>query len=194
MLLSLLQLKLPYVVDVCIQLASGVKQIHASGVVHRDLRTDNALVASIVPLVVKWTDFSVSVKRTMGHSAYGGSKSALSVVDHACKVLTDLRVSLWVLERAHVTPPRCRVSGNQYTTFVAPIAWRACETFAPHKSAGMVVLAASDVFMLGCAFIEVLTGCSRTPFDWLKGEQLLLFRGNDSTRGHGPIVVCLSSA
>ena len=78
---------------------------------------------------------------------------------------------------------------NQYTTLSAPVAWRACETFVHHATSGMIVTEASDVFMLGCAFVEVLTGCSREPYDWLSGEALLLFRGNDATRGLNPLLV-----
>ena len=83
----------------------------------------------------------------------------------------------------------CRVTDNQYTTRTAPIAWRACETFASHRSAGTIVLEASDVFMLGCTFIEVLTGCSREPYDWLTGEQLIAFRAHDTTRDLSPLLV-----
>ena len=56
------QLTLPLLLDVCVQLTSGVMHLHSCGVVHRDLRADNALVASKDPLIVKWTDFGVSVK------------------------------------------------------------------------------------------------------------------------------------
>jgi serine/threonine protein kinase len=48
--------------DVFLQLACGMKHLHACGVLHRDLKTDNALIQSIAPLVVKWADFGVSVK------------------------------------------------------------------------------------------------------------------------------------
>ena len=85
---------------------------------------------------------------------------------------------------------------NQYTKLVAPLAWRACETFAPHKSAGMIVTEATDVFMLGCTFIEVLTGCSRQPYDWLleedpSGVALTVYRGHEGTRNNNPLVVRL---
>ena len=78
---------------------------------------------------------------------------------------------------------------------MAPLAWRACETFAPHKSAGTIVLEASDVFMLGCTFVEVLTGCSREPYDWLmeddpSGMDLIVYRKHESTRNNNPLVVC----
>ena len=36
---------------------------------------------------------------------------------------------------------------------------------------------------------QVLTGCSREPYDWLDGEDLLVFRKHDSTREVGPMEV-----
>ena len=82
---------------------------------------------------------------------------------------------------------------NQYTKLLAPTAWRACETFIPRVS-GMVVTEASDVFMLGCTFIEVLTGCTREPYDWLteedpSGMTLITYRTHESTRSNNPLVV-----
>ena len=58
----------------------------------------------------------------------------------------------------------------------------------------MVVTEASDVFMLGCTFIEVLTGCGREPYDWLmtedpSGTALTVYRGHESTRNNNPLVV-----
>ena len=48
--------------------------------------------------------------------------------------------------------------------------------------------------MLGCTFIEVLTGCSREPYDWLmeddpSGMSLIVYRGQESTRNNNPLVV-----
>ena len=58
-----MQLALPYLLNVCVQLTSGLQHLHAAcGVLHRDLKTDNALVASKDPLLVKWADFGCSVK------------------------------------------------------------------------------------------------------------------------------------
>ena len=70
------QLTLPYVLDICVQLASGVRHLHACGILHRDLKSDNALVAGKDPLVVKWADFGCSVKLAaapapVGSSTYG---------------------------------------------------------------------------------------------------------------------------
>ena len=72
--ICLYQLTLPYVIDICIQLTRGVRHVHACGVLHRDLKTDNALVTSLQPLVVKWADFGCSVKLTAASAvpdAYG---------------------------------------------------------------------------------------------------------------------------
>ena len=86
---------------------------------------------------------------------------------------------------------------KQYTKLVAPLAWRACETFIPRTSgaSGTIVLPASDVFMLGCTFIEVLTGCSREPYDWLMAEDpegmvLIAYRVTPATRNNNPLTVC----
>ena len=62
-LLSIMpQLTVPYVLDVCVQLTSGLRHLHDHGIVHRDLKADNALVASTAPLTVKWADFGCSEK------------------------------------------------------------------------------------------------------------------------------------
>ena len=58
----------------------------------------------------------------------------------------------------------------------------------------MLVTEASDVFMLGCTFIEVLTGCTREPYDWLmeedpSGVALTVYRGQEATRTINPIMV-----
>ena len=58
----------------------------------------------------------------------------------------------------------------------------------------MVETEASDVFMLGCTFIEVLTGCTREPYDWLmeddsSGRALFMYRANEATRNNHPLVV-----
>ncbi len=80
-----------------------------------------------------------------------------------------------------------------YTVLKAPTAWRAPETFVSRAAGkeGSVASAASDVFMLGCCFLELAPGCTRTPYDWLPGESLLVYRGHDSTRCIGPIKVTI---
>ena len=87
---------------------------------------------------------------------------------------------------------------NRYTNMVAPLAWRACETFLPclgrreGRGASTKLLQASDVFMLGCTFLEVLTGGRRQPYDWLTAEDasgaaLMAFRSGDATRDVSPL-------
>ena len=85
-------------------------------------------------------------------------------------------------------------AANQYTTRVAPLAWRACETFIPRPGGGTIVTTATDVFMLGCSFIEVLTGCSREPYDWLLAKDpscaaLKTYRTAEATRNVDPLSV-----
>ena len=88
-----------------------------------------------------------------------------------------------------------RCAGNQYTTLLGPVAWRAPETFRPRTSPstpGTIVQCESDVFMLGCTFLEVLTGCTRQPYDWLtEGDpaSLLRFREGAGTLDVSPLQV-----
>jgi hypothetical protein len=77
---------------------------------------------------------------------------------------------------------------HAYTTLRAPTAWRAPETFR-HSSKGELVSRAGDVYMLGSCFLEVMTACARTPFDWLAGEALLVFRAQDSSHHMSAIQV-----
>ena len=93
------QLTLPYVLNVCVQLTSGLRHLHAAcGVLHRDLKTDNALVAGKDPLVVKWADFGCSVKLTggptssAGGSTYGkgGCVGVVAETPCACRLLLPL--------------------------------------------------------------------------------------------------------
>ena len=82
-------------------------------------------------------------------------------------------------------------SDRVYTVLTAPTAWRAPETFVGRADGLMVVTAASDVYMLGCALVEVMTGCQRQPFDWLMAdvEALVTFRKHPSTREVDPLTV-----
>jgi serine/threonine protein kinase len=201
--------------DVFLQLASGMKHLHSCGVLHRDLKTDNALIAGLLPLVVKWADFGVSVKLDGKGvaSTYGGDGAGNFLVSPAAISLRIARpfclpatpalqcvcvcvcVCICVCARVYVCVlPMARVAEDRtYTDLKAPTAWRAPETFLSRAAGkvGSVASTASDVFMLGCCFLELATGCTRTPYDWLYGESLLVYRGHDSTRAVGPIQVTL---
>jgi serine/threonine protein kinase len=134
------------VANVFLQLAAGVMQLHAKNVVHRDLKTDNALVSAVVPLTVKWADFGCAV--SLGED------------------------------------------DSVFTELLSPIPWCAPETFAPHGDGRMRASRASDIFMLGCTYVELLTKCARKPYDWIPSlEELQAFRTADSTRALNPLDV-----
>ncbi len=65
-----MQITADHVADIFTQLASGLRQLHDCGVLHRDLKTDNALIAGLMPFVVKWADLGCSVKLDV-FSSYG---------------------------------------------------------------------------------------------------------------------------
>ena len=71
------QLTFPYMLSICVQLASGLQHLHACGVLHRDLKSDNALVQSVTPLIVKWADFGCSVKLAAAANASAPDKGAV---------------------------------------------------------------------------------------------------------------------
>ena len=77
-----------------------------------------------------------------------------------------------------------------YTDLPTPVAWRAPETFeAQAASRQQVASAATDVFMLGGSFLELLCGCERTPYDWLGAGNILPFRASYTTKHLGPVEV-----
>ncbi len=87
----------------------------------------------------------------------------------------------------------CEAEDHVYTVLKAPTAWRAPETFLSRAAGkeGTIASTASDVFMLGCCYLELATKCSRLPYDWLGGEDLLVFRKHAATRCVGPVQVQL---
>jgi hypothetical protein len=63
------------------------------------------------------------------------------------------------------------VVDHTYTTLKGPVNWRAPETFDLSLK-GQIVSAASDVHMLGSCVLEVMTACTRTPFDCVVGRPM----------------------
>ena len=51
-----------FVLEVMVQLTLGVSRMHSCGILHRDLKTDNALIQSLDPLIIKWGDFGCAVQ------------------------------------------------------------------------------------------------------------------------------------
>ena len=125
------QLTLPYVIDICTQLASGVEQLHASNVIHRDLKTDNALVASLSPLVIKWTSDSMARidapvrSLPMAHNLQwrvsdvfivAGTTKAAEPPTESSAVLALGRIFIEVLTR-------CQCSNEPYGQIVVQLGW-----------------------------------------------------------------------
>ena len=160
--------------------------MHSCGILHRDLKTDNALIKSVDPLVVKWGDYGCAVKLGTNRFGDGASRWPLALT---CPTLSVSVTSLC----AFAFKCLCTVADHTYTQMKGPIAWMAPETFDEREHGG-IVSPATDVYMLGSCFVELATGCERTPFDWLTGHRVLLFRGNDSTRAIDCIQVLPVSA
>ena len=78
-LLCCWQIPLRVIASVFQQLIVGLRHLHACGVLHRDLKSDNAMVAARDPLVLKWGDFGVSVLLSVV-TEYGQGASPLSGV------------------------------------------------------------------------------------------------------------------
>ena len=146
---------------------------------------DNALLGSLVPLIVKWADYGCSVHST-GNCSTGPADAAVG------NVVSSADVALEVANRQSadvVVLCSRRAADHVYTTLVGPVAWRAPETFDDHADGkGQVASAATDVFMLGGSFLELLCGCERTPYDWL-GPGVFAYRASSATRAIGPIDV-----
>ena len=75
-------------------------------------------------------------------------------------------------------------------TTCGPFAWMAPESFTVASSDGDATLLrtdvspAGDVYMLGSCFVEVMTKCTRLPFDCLTGAAAVVqFRRHSDSRG-----------
>jgi serine/threonine protein kinase len=177
---------------VFLQLASGLQHLHSCGVLHRDLTTDNALVASMAPLVVKWADFDCCIR--LDAAAGFGSLTETQRACLACR-LRCLTPATWRLEATlllltcTVLPSLC-AEKRLNSELQASIAWLAPETVADPSDTGSVhgpSTPASDVYMLGSTFLELATGCTRAPYDWLADAELLRFRCHPTSSGVGPV-------
>ena len=135
--------------------------LHALGIIHRDFRASNILVASIQPLCVVVSDFGVS---------------------HRLRKYTESssEVELGTAEGAG-TDDHTVVRGD---AALGPIAWMAPEVVDGSADSGVTVTPASDVYMLGGLMFEVLT-CGRTPFYWL--DQSILKHVRRAPAGIQPV-------
>ena len=76
------------------QLAAGLAQLHATGVLHRNVKADSAVVANRDPLVVKWTDFGCAVP--LGSRCYGDGERQLHSLVVKFRLFTSVCVFLCV--------------------------------------------------------------------------------------------------
>jgi serine/threonine protein kinase len=144
-------------VNILIQCATGIAHLHGCGVIHRDIRCSNMLVASKDPLRVVVADFGLS------HIIRGCD--GLSTSATMLGPIGAIFPSSFCLSR---TPLRPSVSFTRFPHVSA--AWRAPETFEDGDL--QVVSTKTDVYMFGCFILEVLTVAS--PWWWIRKSESLL--------------------
>jgi serine/threonine protein kinase len=103
----LARFELPWdlVIKLCVDMASGVQFLHTSGIIHRDIKSDNVLVFSLSPresVCAKLTDFG-SARAGKAHiDATGQIRARLASALLGQRGHADLHVAAAV--RAHVAP------------------------------------------------------------------------------------------
>jgi hypothetical protein len=134
------------------QAGASLHHLHHHGVMHRDFRCANILVASLQPLVLKAADFGVS-HRLSRFTTPGAPSTAAGA--HVASVIAGPR---------GMGPP----------WWMAP---EALEAVVGDGGAvvGVHVTPATDVYMFGGLAFEVLTGGVH-PYHWVHADLLLLRR------------------
>ena len=124
------KLSLATVLDVLQQATAGLRHLHHLGILHRDFRAANVLLASRDPLRVVVTDFGVS-HRLSSHSTGVGTAAVGSHHDAAVGTVLTGGAAL------------------------GPVAWMAPESLEGTLSSGRVATPATDVYMVGGLMFEV---------------------------------------
>jgi serine/threonine protein kinase len=142
-------LPLLMVLTIMKQVVAGLRHLHRLGVLHRDVRSANVLVAAIDPVHV---------------------------------LLADLGVAHLLSAFVH-TPEPAATASKMHTLLTGeaasgPLFWLAPEVFAGDTS-GTSATTASDVYMVGGLFFELLTA-GLPPFFWLV-RNVTLFRDRRSS-------------
>ena len=132
------------------QCVAGLHHLHTLGIIHRDFRAANILIAGTVPLHVVVADFGVS---------------------HQLRVYAEAAAALGTAAGAG-THVRTVLSGNDG---LFPVAWVAPEVLSGSLREGVTATPASDVYMLGGLMFEVLT-CGLTPYYWMSDMRLVAQR------------------
>ncbi len=134
------------------QCCAALRHLHHHGIMHRDFRAANCLVASALPLVIKVSDFGVSHQLSRFYRSNGDGGGADS--------------------NAASAGPGVAGSVVVGAEGLGPHQWMAPEVLTGSFDGGRDVTPASDVYMLGGLMFEVLTG-GRHPFHWIPAEVLL---------------------
>ena len=133
------------------QTVAGLRHLHSLGILHRDLRAANVLVAANDPLRVVLADFGLSHLLSKAATlstwvAVGTDGSAGSTPAAAHSVLSPSQASTFL-------------TGDEA---LFPVEWNAPEVCVP-TAKGTVASYATDVYMVGGFLYELLTGGTR-PF------------------------------
>ena len=132
------------------QCVAGMHHLHTLGIMHRDFRAANILVAARDPLHVVVADFGVSHQLRVYAEADTALGTAAGAGTHVCTVL----------------------SGKEA---LFPVAWVAPEVLSGSLRDGVTATPASDVYMLGGLMFEVLT-CGLAPCHWMRDVALVAQR------------------
>jgi serine/threonine protein kinase len=129
------------------QVVGALRHLHSLGIIHRDVRAANVLIASLDPIMALLADFGVSHQL----SAFAGGAAAVPLP--ASKVTSVL-------------------TGDRSA---GPVLWTAPEVLLGGR-AGAVAATSSDVYMVGGLLWELLTA-GHPPYFWcLRDVQLLQAR------------------
>jgi serine/threonine protein kinase len=147
---------LALVLHVIRQVVAGLHHLHRLGILHRDVRAANVLVASLDPLRVVLADFGLSHMHR--------------------RVATALRLDDVHGRESLISPSLLLPSILEARLFgrdaLGPLLWMAPEERAVSE-AGSVTSPAGDVYMTGGLLYELLTG-GTSPYHWLMAHVALL--------------------
>jgi serine/threonine protein kinase len=140
-------MRLATVVTALQQVTAGLMHLHRHGILHRDLRAVNVLVASFKPLRVLLADFGVSHLLSAYATAGATTAAGLTASGHGTVLSGGAAIFPWQ--------------------------WSAPEVRAGSADSGVAASVASDVYMLGGLLYEALT-CGVPPYHWLAGSPELM--------------------
>jgi serine/threonine protein kinase len=148
-------ISLALVLAVFRQVVAGLQHLHRLGILHRDVRTANVLIASLDPLRIVLADFGLSHMHSKVATA-----PRLDVTGRPSLVSPSLLLPSILEARLH---------GKDA---LGPLLWMAPEERSLLE-AGAVTSPAGDVYMAGGLLYELLTA-GTAPYHWLLANVSLL--------------------